>query len=136
MAESVTFGGILIADMPSAKVASTIMFGVHIHYRVQHLAPVLHLYTAHRFRKLRWSRHIKKQRAMSTMCNDITACKASTVVAFGDATFRHYGRAIPPNPYVMLWGKGATSLMWMNSGPAHCVVPASTECRECLFPLP
>ena len=88
----------LLQTMPSAKVASTAMFGVHVHYRLQHLAPVLHLYTARRFRKLRWSRHIKKQRAMSAMCNDITACNSSTVVAFGDASFRHFGRGNAATP--------------------------------------
>ena len=86
----------LLQTMPSAKVASTVMFGVHIYYRVRHLASMLHLYTAHRFRKVRWSRHTKKQRARST--NDITACKAITVVAFGDATFCHYGRANAVTP--------------------------------------
>jgi len=88
----------LLQTMPSAKVASTAMFGVHVHYRLQYLAPVLHLYTARRFRKLRWSRHIKKQRAMSAMCNDITACNSSTVVAFGDASFRHFGRGNAATP--------------------------------------
>ena len=43
---------------------------------------------------------------------------------------------LPPSPHIMLWGRGAMPLMWMNLGPAHCVVHASTECGECLFPLP
>ena len=88
----------LLQTMPSAKLASTAMFGVHIRYRLQHVAPVLQLYTAHRFRKLRWTRHIKKQRAMATMCNDITASNPSTTVAFGDASFCHYGRGNPATP--------------------------------------
>ncbi|DBA71772.1 TPA: hypothetical protein ACH3X2_011038 [Trebouxia sp. C0005] len=35
---------------------------------------------------------------MATMCNDITASNPSTTVAFGDASFCHYGRGNPATP--------------------------------------
>ncbi len=78
-----------INGTPSAKVASSQAFRQHITHNLQHHSMLIQHFHAKRYKTLRWSTYISRQRAMATMCSDVTDNDAGTVVAFGNADFAH-----------------------------------------------
>jgi hypothetical protein len=84
--------------MPSPKVGTLAAFGQHIWWRLNNLDNTLRFMRARRVRRLRWGCFMRKQAALEEVCRDITGGDPTTVVAWGDASFGHYGpgnRAVP-----------------------------------------
>lgn len=76
-----------LQDTPSAKVASSASYVMHIQHRMQHEAAAVGHFGDMRHRQLRWRTFIKRQQAYTVICKDISAGSADTVVAYGDASF-------------------------------------------------
>ncbi|KAL3143517.1 hypothetical protein ABBQ38_002321 [Trebouxia sp. C0009 RCD-2024] len=87
---------------PTPKVSSTAAFGRHIHHRLTHLPAAVSHFGARKYRQLRWSRYMQKQRAMASMCNSITSGKSDTIVAYGDAKFACCGKGNEATPTTSL----------------------------------
>ncbi|KAL3148147.1 hypothetical protein ABBQ38_014429 [Trebouxia sp. C0009 RCD-2024] len=87
---------------PTPKVSSTAAFGRHIHHRLTHLPAAVSHFGARKYRQLRWSRYMQKQRAMASMCNSITGGKSDTIVAYGDAKFACCGKGNEATPTTSL----------------------------------
>ena len=69
---------------PTAEVASSAQFLLHICHRMQHTAAAQ---THFGDRQLRWRSFIKRQQAYSAICKEISGGSSDTVVAYGDAKF-------------------------------------------------
>ena len=76
-----------LQDTPSAKVASIASHVEHIQHRMQHEAGAVDHFEDMRHRNLRWRTFIKRQQAYTSICKDISAGSADTVVAYGYASF-------------------------------------------------
>ena len=88
---------------PTAKVSTFAAFMPHVAYRLTHISRALEVFGSKKFRQLRWHTYRKRQQAYASMCNAITDCDSSTVVAFGDAKFSSSsGRGNPSTPTVSL----------------------------------
>lgn len=88
---------------PSAKVACSDLFMEHIKHRMEHEAAAASHFGDKRHKKLRWRTFIKRQQAYSSICKDISAGSADTVVAYGDAAFSSSsGKGNPSTPTVSL----------------------------------
>ena len=81
--------------LPSPRTSSSQLFSQHISYQLQHNPVISNHFTSRRYKTLRFTTYIKKQRAIAKLCNDITANESQTVVAFGDAEFAHNSRGNP-----------------------------------------
>ena len=87
-----------LLDTPTPKAATTVAFGRHIFYRLTHMPATVTHYGARKYRQLRWSLYMQKQRAMASMCNSITGGKRDTIVAYGDAKFACCGKGNEATP--------------------------------------
>ena len=73
-------------------------FGAYNHWRLSNLVNVLHFWRARRIRRLRCDSFMRKQAAVEELCKDLTGGQETAIVAWGDASFQHYGpgnRAVP-----------------------------------------
>ena len=140
MAESVTFGRILTADKAISKGSNDcVVWGTH---PVQ--TPALGICAA-----LVYSPPLPKTAFEYAHQEAVEPCQPCAVtsqpatpaqflplVMRYSATMARPMLLLPPMPYVLSQGKGAMYSRLTNTGPAYCAAHASTECRECLFPLP
>lgn len=76
---------------PTAKVADTAAYELHIQHRLQHLPMVVAHFSAKKYRELRWLTYRKRQSALARLCNTITANSSHTVVGYGDGRFSSKG---------------------------------------------
>ena len=72
---------------PTAKVASSAHFLLHIRHRMQHTAAAQTHFGDRRHKQLRWRSFIKRQQAYTAICKEISGGSKDTVVAYGDAKF-------------------------------------------------
>ena len=72
---------------PTAKVASSALFLLHVCHRMQHTAAAQTHFGDRQHRQLRWRSFIKRQQAYSAICKEISGGSSDTVVAYGDAKF-------------------------------------------------
>lgn len=85
----------VIRLMPTARTSSSQDFCQHVTYRLQHNSLVANHFTSRRYKTLRWQTYISRQRALSIMCNEVTANNRDTIVALGNASFAHNSRGRP-----------------------------------------
>lgn len=119
--------------MPSAKVGTVAEFGAYIWFRLNNLDNVLGFWRARRVRRLRLGSFMRKQAALEEVCKDLTGGDRSTIVAWGDASFRHFGpgnRAVP--------NKGITAMLRTKCrcilAPCAAWMNGQRACRSCGFP--
>ena len=87
-----------LLSTPTAKVAGTQAFGIHIKHRLQHALAVQHHFSKARHRKLRRKLKIRRQKALQEVCNTISLHSSKTVMAFGDAKFSSSSKGFVPTP--------------------------------------
>ena len=81
----------VLEQMPSAKTSSTAAYEQHLQYRLQHLQLCVDHFCNKRNRALRWDTFRKRQAALASMCNMITAYSKDAMVGYGDGRFSSQG---------------------------------------------
>ena len=66
-------------EIPTAKVASTAAFGIHIAHSLQPFPPAVARFGTRRYRQLPWGCYLERQRDMASMCDSTSGGRSDTL---------------------------------------------------------
>ena len=121
----------VMKHMPSARTSSSQLFCQHISYRLLHSPVISNHFMSRRYKTLRFTAYIKKQRAIAMLCNDITANNNQTVIAFGNADFAHNSKGNPSSLRQTLKRQLATRCRLYEVDEHN----TSAKCCACYHPM-
>jgi hypothetical protein len=89
-------------NVPSAKVADLEPYKSRVRFVLKNLPSVFAFYSANRFKRLRWSVYMKRQKTYHELIREVTNGDKNTIVAYGDSSFSSSSKGTAPTPTTTL----------------------------------